>query len=273
MPARSAKRSVRILLFAEPKPAKAGCLKVTEHYACIEGEGGTLGSVTYLVRLSGCNLRCWWCDSKQSSFFDDEEKMLPAPQLKAAALASGAHWVSFTGGEPTWRSPAELKTLASLCKALRAKGCKIKIESNGLILPDELGGCVDLWSLAPKWDSSKAAERQQTKAMHYDIGRLNAFMRHSPPAGLQLKFVIGYDAEGELRAGELQQVSGILKALKGRSKPPVFFVPEAYAAGDYLERCRSLNDAVEKLAPKLKGWDLRVQPQWHRVLYADERGR
>jgi len=37
---------------AEPlSPAQKGALRVTEHYACTEGEGSTLGALTYLVRL------------------------------------------------------------------------------------------------------------------------------------------------------------------------------------------------------------------------------
>ena len=61
----------------------------------------------------------------------------------------------------------------------------------------------------------------------------------------------------------------LLKAMP--KKMPVFFIPEANANGDYLKRCQALEAAVMKLG--LKGWDLRVQPQWHRVLYGDERKR
>jgi hypothetical protein len=55
---------------------------------------------------------------------------------------------------------------------------------------------------------------------------------------------------------------------------PVFFIPEAYAPGDYLGRTRALEQAVMKLGQRgLRGWDLRVQPQMHRVLHGDARGR
>jgi organic radical activating enzyme len=255
------------------KAAAADSLKVTEHYLCEEGEGSTLGALTYLIRLSGCNLRCTWCDSKQSSFFDDEEKMIAASVLREAALKSAAAWVSFTGGEPTWRSRAELKTLASLCRALRSAGRKIKIESNGLLLPTLLKDCVDLWSLAPKWDGSKPYATQRQPHMDYSIPTLRAFLRNSTPQGLQLKFVICDDSSGGPRSSDLKRVASILGELQGKKRPPVFFIPEAYGKGDYLSRCRRLAEAVEALAPSLKGWDLRVQPQWHRVLFGDERRR
>lgn len=258
---------------AAPAPAKPSCLKVTEQYFCVEGEGSTLGALTWLVRLSGCNLRCWWCDSKQSSFYNDEEKMLPASAIEKAALKSGAHWISFTGGEPAWRSPEELMTLASLCVRLRMRGLKVKIESNGLLQPAALKSCVDLWSIAPKWDGSKQFEAQQTAMMRYDLGSLKALARSHAPAAMQLKFVISYDSAGSPRPGDLKRAAVILRGLQGPRRPPVFFIPEAYAKGDYLQRCKKLESAVAKLALRLKGWDIRVQPQWHRVMYGDERGR
>lgn len=264
-------------LSAPPKAAEAGCLKVTEHYLCTEGEGVTLGALTYLVRLSGCNLRCWWCDSKQASFYDSEERQVSTAVLYAAAVKSKASWVSFTGGEPTWRSDAELKTLAALCARLRKAGMKIKFESNGLLLPGQLASSVDLWSLAPKWDGSKPKATALTDRMRHDLAVLARFVKHYGPSGLQLKFVITFEPSGLAgpRRADLERASQILDSLKAAPglRPPVFFIPEAHAKGDYLGRCKSLGAAVEAMAGKLKGWDLRVQPQWHRVLYGDERGR
>jgi organic radical activating enzyme len=251
---------------AEPLAAKPGRLRVTEHYLCAEGEGRTLGALTYLIRLSGCDLRCWWCDSKFSSFDESEAKVLPAAQVEKAALASGAAWASFTGGEPTWRTDAEIKTLAALCARLRKRGLKVKFETNGRRLPAALKACVDLWSVAPKWDGRAGAT---TKAMTHDTDALALFSRRYAPARLQFKFVVTDDA-GKPRAADLDQAAAILKALP--KKMPVFFIPEAYAKGDYLGRCRALEPVVAALAAgPLKGWDLRVQPQWHRVLHGDGR--
>jgi 7-carboxy-7-deazaguanine synthase len=251
-------------------PLRAGRLRLTEHYLCSEGEGSTLGALTYLVRLSGCDLRCSWCDSKFSSFYDDEERAVPAADVEAAALKSGAAWASFTGGEPSFRSEAELKTLAGLARKLRRRGLKVKVESNGRRLPPALDGVVDLWSLAPKWDGRRTGAGARTGAMDYDEDALAAFARRYAPAALQWKFVIG--AEGlEPRAADLQRAAGILKPL---AKAPVFFIPEAYAPGDYLARTRALEQGVMALGRgPLKGWDLRVQPQMHRILHGDQRGR
>jgi hypothetical protein len=251
-------------------PALSGALRVTEHYVCTEGEGSTLGALTYLVRLSGCDLRCWWCDSKFSSFREDEaQEVLPAA-LETAAMASGAGWASFTGGEPTWRGAAELKALAGLARRLRGQGLKIKVESNGRRLPKALAGCVDLWSIAPKFDGRLG---RATEAMNWDPAALAALARR-PAGGLQWKFVATFE-QGLPRPGDLAWAAGLLRALpRAGQRHPVFFIPEAYAAGDYLQRVKALEAAVAVLAAgDLRGWDLRVQPQWHRVLHGDERRR
>lgn len=257
------------LLPTAPIAARPGMLRVTEQYLCVEGEGRTLGALTWLLRLSGCDLRCWWCDSKQSSFREDEARERPWRSVLKAALASGAGWLSLTGGEPTWRGPAELRSLAALCRAARRQGLRIKVESNGLRLPPELDGLVDLWSVAPKFDSKVGA---QTAAMRHDATVLRRLLRQQGPAGLQLKFVICYD-KAQPRRADLDQAERLLKALPLAAKRcPTFFIPEAYASGDYLERCRNLEAALSQRAKRLQGFDLRVQPQWHRVLYGDQRG-
>ena len=251
-------------------PARRGALRVTEHYACTEGEGGTLGALTYLIRLSGCDLRCWWCDSKFSSFREDEAREVLPAELEAAALASGAGWASFTGGEPTWRGAVELKAMAGLARRLRSQGLKIKVESNGRRLPRALAGCVDLWSIAPKFDGRLGLA---TPAMRWEPEVLAQLARR-PAGGLQWKFVATFD-QGRPRPGDLAWASGVLGALpKAGRRHPAFFIPEAYAGGDYLSRVKALEAAVGALAlGALKGWDLRVQPQWHRVLHGDERRR
>jgi hypothetical protein len=255
-------------------PSKKGRLRVTEHYLCLEGEGATLGALTYLVRLSGCDLRCWWCDSKFSSFREDEAVELEPADLEAAVLASGAAWVSFTGGEPTWRGHAELKALGQLATRLRARGVKVKVESNGRRLPAALRPCVDLWSVAPKWSwrAPSTGEGPRGPAMDYDAAALAALAKAFAPDRLQLKFVITW-RQGRPEPRDLATAAVILQGLpKLKARPAIFFIPEAYAAGDYLERVRQLEAAVLPLAAAgLKGWDLRVQPQWHRVLHGDAR--
>ena len=101
-----------------------------------------------------------------------------------------------------------------------------------------------------------------------------ARLARRPAGGLQWKFVVTFE-RGQPRAGDLAWAAGLLRALpRAGQRHPVFFIPEAYAGGDYFQRVKALEMAVAGLAAgPLIGWDLRVQPQWHRVLHGDERRR
>jgi len=74
--------------------------QVQEVFHTIQGEGPFAGKPAVFVRLTGCPLRCWFCDTT----WDDEKD----PKLSARAVAElihdelqGARLVVFTGGEPT----------------------------------------------------------------------------------------------------------------------------------------------------------------------------
>ncbi len=261
---------------APPQPAKAGHARVTERFVCVEGEGRTLGALTFLTRLSGCDLRCWWCDSKQSSFFEDEARQIPIAVLEREALASGAAWISLTGGEPTFRGADEAKALAKLLGRLRQRGMKVKVETNGRQIPAWLSPHVDLWSVAPKWDARQPFAKQLTERMNHAVPVLRSMAKRFGPTRLQFKLVLQSDEQGEPLPSEARRAVSLLKALGGpiKKRAPVFFIPQAYAKADYATRCRALERLVTRLAKgALRGWDLRAQPQWHRVLYGDARGR
>jgi 7-carboxy-7-deazaguanine synthase len=256
----------------EPKP---GHLRVAESYLCLEGEGLTMGAPTYLVRLSGCNLRCWWCDTKFASFEEMGAKEIPWEQVRDEAISSKARWVSFTGGEPTFRGEGELADLARLCRALRVDGLKVKLETNGLLMPESLVPGVDLWTVSPKWDGRKTGGGQCTPLMRYDPAALVQATKVFPPPRLQFKFVITAGPDGEPKESDLARVEAMLKEIPELKSQALVLVPEGLSQGvDYLQRCRRLNEAVrEQLATRWANLDVRVLPQWHRFLYGEERGK
>ncbi|PKL92230.1 MAG: 7-carboxy-7-deazaguanine synthase QueE [Candidatus Goldiibacteriota bacterium HGW-Goldbacteria-1] len=103
-------------------------LFVCELFEDLEGEGRFQGYPTFFIRLSECNLRCNWCDTKESY-----AKGKPYGITKLAKMASESDCcnISITGGEPLLQKSG----VKVLIKALRKKcpGKKITVETNGSI--------------------------------------------------------------------------------------------------------------------------------------------
>jgi len=82
------------------KPAAvsaATTLRVTEIFHSLQGETSRTGLPTVFVRLTGCPLRCGYCDTAYA-FHGGESLTLDEILSRVAAL--GAHYVTLTGGEP-----------------------------------------------------------------------------------------------------------------------------------------------------------------------------
>lgn len=113
-------------------------MKVNEIFYSIQGEGHYSGRPAVFVRLSGCNLRCPFCDTQHQSHVD----MSIADIVREASQYQARHIV-ITGGEPT------LQLTAELTDSLHEAGFYIQIETNGTCpLPDACH--VDWITCSPK---------------------------------------------------------------------------------------------------------------------------
>lgn len=98
------------------RPAvKEDTLVVHEIYCSVQGESTFAGLPCTFVRLTGCNLRCTWCDTPQA--FYGGTRMRRAEVLERA-LSFGTPLVELTGGEPLLQ-PGAILLLAELCDAGR----------------------------------------------------------------------------------------------------------------------------------------------------------
>src|SRR5438094_5552488 len=86
-------------------------LRVTEIFHSIQGESSHAGRPCVFVRLTGCNLRCTWCDSEYT--FTGGERM-SLDEVMARVRSYRCNLIEVTGGEPLAQS-ASFDLITSLC--------------------------------------------------------------------------------------------------------------------------------------------------------------
>jgi len=100
-------------------------MRVTEIFHSIQGESSHAGRPCVFVRLTGCNLRCRWCDSEYT--FTGGERM-PIDEILDRVRGYGCNLVEVTGGEPL----AQAESFA-LIERLCEEGYEVLIETSGSI--------------------------------------------------------------------------------------------------------------------------------------------
>ena len=100
-------------------------LRITEVFYSLQGEADTAGIPTVFIRLTGCPLRCQYCDTEYA-FRGGEWRSLA--DLMEATAAYGATHVCVTGGEPL-AQPNCGRLLQRLCEA----GYRVSLETSGAL--------------------------------------------------------------------------------------------------------------------------------------------
>jgi 7-carboxy-7-deazaguanine synthase len=110
---------------ATPAVAVPGRLRITEIFHSIQGEADAIGWRTVFVRLTGCPLRCVWCDTEYSFHGGDWHGI---DEILAEVASHGARHVCVTGGEPLAQKRC-LILLQRLCDA----GYEVSLETSGAL--------------------------------------------------------------------------------------------------------------------------------------------
>ena len=111
---------------AQPRvPVEAARLKIAEVFLSLQGESSLVGWPTVFVRLTGCPLRCQYCDTAYA-FHGGQWRTLD--ELLEQVRAFGVRHVCVTGGEPLAQKPC-LELLRRLCDA----GYVVSLETSGAI--------------------------------------------------------------------------------------------------------------------------------------------
>jgi 7-carboxy-7-deazaguanine synthase len=139
-------------------------LPIRETFVSLQGEGRLVGTPSRFIRVSGCNLRCAWCDSPETSWTPRHTRI--AVDELVDQCAPGPTHVVLTGGEPLL-----FEALAPLSRRLRANGHHVTVETAGTVWLDGLE--CDLLSLSPKLSHSTPWERAPELARRHEDKRLD----------------------------------------------------------------------------------------------------
>jgi 7-carboxy-7-deazaguanine synthase len=110
---------------SSPAPAGEDRLKLTEIFHSLQGEALSVGRPTVFVRLTGCPLRCGYCDT---AYAFHGGTWWTTPQILEEVARFGARDVCVTGGEPLAQKRC-LGLLEALCDA----GYRVSLETSGAI--------------------------------------------------------------------------------------------------------------------------------------------
>ena len=100
-------------------------LKICEIFSSIQGESSYAGLPCVFVRLTGCNLRCSYCDT---AYAYDKGIDMNEDAVIEKVMQAGVGLVEITGGEPLLQGE-----VYSLIKKLLDAGCKVLVETNGSV--------------------------------------------------------------------------------------------------------------------------------------------
>jgi 7-carboxy-7-deazaguanine synthase len=202
-------------------------LRVSEVYASRQGEGRLTGTPSVFIRLSGCNLRCWYCDTPHASWQPIGDWRSVSQVVDQCSEWPVRHAV-ITGGEPLL-----FPGLRQLHEMLRARGWHTTIETAGTVLQPL---ACDLMSVSPKLSASRPKETIGRWMELHDTRRwqphvVAALIRAA--LDFQLKYVV--DQPDEIDEVE-QQLRGIAEAGWERDDRRVLIMPQGTSAEELDRR-------------------------------------
>lgn len=216
-------------------PVAGATLRVSEIFHSIQGESTRVGLPTTFVRLTGCPLRCRWCDTEYA--FAGGVAMTTAEILDRVARI-GCPTVCVTGGEPLAQKGC-LALLTALCDA----GYSVSLETSGALdiagVDPRVSRIVDV-----KAPDSGEAEKNLWSNLDHLTGRD------------ELKFVLASEAD-------YRWANSVLVARRPAERCPVLYSPVAGLLDPALLAEWILRDRLP----------VRLQLQMHKAIWNDARGR
>jgi len=194
-------------------------IRISEIYQSKQGEGILTGTPSVFVRVSGCNLRCSFCDTPFASW-NPEGEVKSTNEIVAKILEFDTEHVVITGGEPMI-----FKDMEKLCTSIKDAARHITIETAGTVFKDLHS---DLMSISPKMSNSTPTKEsagewsirhEQTRRQPETVQKLLHHYNH------QLKFVIN-------DRSDLTEIETFLGEIKGWTPERILLMPQGVNVED-----------------------------------------
>ena len=225
-------------------------MRIAEVFHSIQGEGEFSGTPSVFVRTTGCNLRCWFCDTPYTSWQPEGPQRDWRDVLDEVLQFESPH-VVLTGGEPLLQPE-----IVPLSEALRQAGRIVTIETAGTVFRPV---AADLMSISPKLSNSMPREASRWRDRHErDRLRPDVVSRLIAAAPYQLKFVIDAPAD-------LDEVVEYLRGVPQITADHVWLMPQGVTTADLASR-------TEWLAPAAQQLGFQFSPRKHIELFGHTRG-
>lgn len=237
-------------------------LPINELFYSLQGEGKLSGTSSVFVRTSGCNLRCWFCDSYHTSWEPTHATMDLDEIVAEAQSHEAADHVVLTGGEPLIHEQS-----VTLLERFDDLGYHTTVETNGTIYRD---APIDLVSISPKLSSSTPTEERDPKGdgqweeRHEDRRiNINVLARFVDNYNSQLKFVV----TGSEDMPEIERLVNEIRDSASRtvSDAEVLLMPEGTTREE-------LNERRSEVAELAMEYGYRYTPRLHVDLWNDAPG-
>jgi len=210
-------------------------LRISEIFFSLQGETTRVGTPTTFIRLTGCPLRCAYCDTTYA--FSGGNSMT-LDEIMQAVKTHPTRYVCVTGGEPLAQ-----KGCVVLLQALCDAGYNVSLETSGALDVSAVDARV-----AKVLDIKTPASGEQTKNLWGNLAHLNA---HD-----EIKFVLCDE-------GDYRWAKQVLQAHPLTEKCVVLFSP----AQGQLE-ARDLAEWILR-----DGLQVRLQVQLHKLLWGNQQGK
>ncbi|WP_029601874.1 7-carboxy-7-deazaguanine synthase QueE [Halococcus hamelinensis] len=248
---------------SSPDSSETASFPINELFYSIQGEGKLAGVPSVFVRTSGCNLRCWFCDSYHTSWEPTHAWMDAEDIIEEVSSYSQAAHIVVTGGEPLIHDE-----LGKLINALDSEGYHTTVETNGTIYRDtsiglasispKLASSIPTPARDPKGDGEWAEKHEQQRT---DMTALTRLIEDYP---FQLKFVV-------TDSTDIDEITNLVERVRQQTSvrvrnQDILLMPEGQTENQIAKKREDVADLAME-----HGY--RYTPRLHVNLWNDEAGR